>query len=173
MLHSLILKSPEAQASDIIRSPGLSHNQKPGSVKAQASTIIRSPEASSLRFKPAIIARSLGISHHRTGPTHLIYPEAQACFITSIEAQASRIKSLEAQASKLIRSPGFSYSTVLQAQKGRKRGERKREEGKREEGKREEGKDHPSNFPGLQKSHKPGLLTSSYNAPPSIFRRLR
>ena len=50
------------------------------------------------------------------------------------------IKSLESQASKLIRSPGFSSSTVLQAQKGRKRGERKREERKREEGKREERK---------------------------------
>lgn len=102
MLHSLILKSPEAQASDIIRSPGLSHNQKPGSVKAQASTIIRSLEASrltsSLRFKPAIIVRSLGISHHRTGPTLLIHPEAQACIITRSPGISHNQKP---------RSPGF------------------------------------------------------------------
>ena len=102
MLHSPILKSPEAQASDIIRSPGLSHNQKPGSVKAQASTIIRSLEASrltsSLRFKPAIIVRSLGISHHRTGPTLLIHPEAQACIITRSPGISHNQKP---------RSPGF------------------------------------------------------------------
>ena len=130
MLHSLILKSPEAQASDIIRSPGLSHNQKPGSVKAQASTIIRSPEASkltsTLRFKPAIIVRSLGISHHRTGPTLLIHPEAQACIITRSPGISHNQKP---------RSPGFEThqkaSHTQQFYKPRRGGKEERGRGRK------------------------------------------